>query len=144
MKSAGELSCKRFQNAQCSLHWNSYILWWGSEDKELAGVKFALKLAQFLKDNPNILATNTKSYFGNDMMMTTMAFCTQLTWLPFWNNCLVKNLKTVKERENYEMHSFLVSEAIGSWFATKVSSCYTMLKANVDVLICFLSSYNKP
>jgi len=62
-----------------------YILWWHSEDKELAGAEFALKLAQFLKDNPDILATNTKSYFGNDMMMTTMTFCTQLTWLPFWN-----------------------------------------------------------
>jgi len=35
-------------------------------------------------------------------------------------------------------------EAIGAWFATKVSSCYTMLKANADVLVSFLPSYNEP
>jgi len=49
----------------------------------------------------------------------------------------------LKERENNEVCSFLVLEAIGTWFVIKISSCYTMLKLNADVLVSFLSPYNE-
>jgi len=34
----------------------------------------------------------------------------------------------------------LVAEAVGRRFANKPSSCYTVLKANVDALVAYLSS----
>jgi len=120
-----------------------YILWWGSEDEELAGVEFALEWAQCLKHNPNILSTNSQSYFsddhndGNDDILYTTYLAPILE-----HNRLLQNLKILKERENYEVRGFLVSEAIGTKLAGKVSGCYTMLKANVDVLVSFLSSRN--
>jgi len=123
------------------------IDWWGSRhDEKLAEVEFALKVAQFLKDNPNILATTTKYYFGDDCDDDDgddegILYTTHLAPV-LEHNHLLKNLKTLK-RENYEVRGFLVSEAIGTRFATKVSSSYTMLKANVDVLVSFLSSYNE-
>jgi len=122
-----------------------YILWWGSDDEQVAGGEFALELAQFLKDNPNILATNTKTYFGDDYDdgNDDILYTTHLAPI-LEHNRLLNNLKGLKERENYEVRGFLVSEAIGALFATKVSSCYTMLKANADVLVSFLPSYNEP
>jgi len=122
-----------------------YILWWGLEDEESVGVEFALELAQFLKDNPNILATNMKTYFGDnyDDGNDDIVYMTHLAPI-LEHNRLLKNLKGLKERENYEVHGFLVLEAIGARFATKVSGCYTMLKANADVLVSFLSLYDEP
>jgi len=57
------------------------------------------------------------------------------------HNCLRHNLKTLKEREKYEVRGCLVSEAVGTGFAENVSSCYTVLKANLDVLVSSLSSW---
>jgi len=56
------------------------------------------------------------------------------------HNRLIQNLKTFKERGNYQERGFLVAEAVGTRFAKKVSSCYTILKSNVDVLVSYLSS----
>jgi len=126
-----------------------YISWRGLGDEELAGVGFALELAQFLKDNPNILATNTKFYFCNndeddaDADNDDILYTTHLAPI-LEHNRLIKNLRTLKEKANYEVRGFLVAEAVGTRFAGDLSSCYTMLKANVDILVSYLSSRHLP
>ncbi len=126
-----------------------YISWRGLGDEELAGVGFALELAQFLKDNPNILATNTKFYFCNndeddaDADNDDILYTTHLAPI-LEHNRLIKNLRTLKEKANYEVGGFLVAEAVGTRFAGDLSSCYTMLKANVDILVSYLSSRHLP
>jgi len=120
-----------------------YIVWWGSEDEELAAVEFAGEWAQFSKHNPNILTINSGSYLSDDYNDSNddILYMTHLAPI-IEHNRLLQNLKTLKESENYEVRSFLVSEAIGTRFAGKVSSCYTMLKGNMDVFVSFLSSRN--
>jgi len=43
------------------------------------------------------------------------------------HNRLIKNLKTLIEKGNYQERGFLVTEVVEMWFTTKVSSCYTIL-----------------
>jgi len=124
------------------------IGWWESEKKEDAAVGFAVEFTKLLKDSPNIVFTNTTAFFrdennynynenDHDVMYTTH-FAPILE-----HNSLTKYLKTLKGNADYKVRGFLVAEAIGSRFSKKPSSCYTMLKANVDVLVSYLSSDEK-
>jgi len=49
-------------------------------------------------------------------------------------------LITLRKTENYQVRGFLIAEAMGRLLAKKTSSCYTVLKANIDVLISYLLS----
>jgi len=122
-----------------------FISWWGSIFEELARVEFALELAHFLKHNQNIISTNTKTYFNDERDYAHADDILYTTYLApvLEHNRLLQNLKMLKERENYEVRGFLVSEAVGTRFAGKVSHCYTMIKGNMDVLVSFLSSHNE-
>jgi len=128
-----------------------YIKWWGSEDRDTAVVEFAMALAQFLKNNPNILTANTKDYMSDEYdddydggdINYEVVYTTYIGPI-LEHNRLIKYLKTLKDRGNYKERGFLVAEAVGTRFATKVSCCYTILKANVDVLVSYLSSTDLP
>jgi len=122
-----------------------YSMWWDSEENEKAAGQFAVEFAQFLKNSPNILSINKTGYClcrhgsaendNDDLYATCFAPILE-------HNRLKKNLETLKNKENYEVRGFLVSEALGTRFAENPSSCYTMLKVNVDVLIsCLLSEH---
>jgi len=125
--------------------WN--IEWWGSEERDNAAVEFAIELAQFLKNNPNIVTTNKKYFMHVDLIHDEgeddVVYTTYIAPI-LEHNRLIQNLKTFKERGNYQERGFLVAEAVGTLFASKVSSCYTILKANVDVLVSYLSSRQLP
>jgi len=121
----------------------SYIEWCSDDNKYKKG-EFAIIFAQLLKDNPNILFTNTRRFFfsldcfnfdARDDELYTIYFAPILE-----HNRLLKNLTIFKRKENYQVRGFLVAEAVGRLFAKKPSSCYTVLKANVDVLISYLTS----
>ncbi len=95
------------------------ILWWDSEDDEVAQVAFAMELAQFLKDNTNILTTNKKSYFGDHSYNGNGGILYTTYLAPILeHNRLIKNLKTLEERENYEVRGFLAAEVVGTRFAS--------------------------
>jgi len=142
MQVTGKLSFESFQNAKLR---SVEFCWLDSEENEIAQVVFAAEFAQMLKNSPHICSTNKMHYIfdknGNscsnenyDLYKTRFAPILE-------HNCLKKNLETLKN-ENYEVRGFLVSEAVGTRFAENPSSCYTMLKANVDVLIsCLLSEH---
>ncbi len=119
------------------------IEWWGSEERDIAAVEFAVELALFLKNNPNILYTNKKDFMAEDVGIIggkdDVVYTTHIAPI-LEHNRLIQNLKTFKERGNYQERGFLVAEAVGTRFAKKVSSCYTILKSNVDVLVSYLSS----
>jgi len=118
-----------------------YIHWQILGGKELVAAEFVLQLAQFLKDNPNIVVFNLLTFNGT-LVFNDNLYTAHLGPI-LEDNHLTKNLKMLKEMENYKVHGFLVSEALGTWYATKVSSCYRILKENVDVLVSFLSSDNE-
>ncbi len=126
----------------------SGIAWWSTNKKKVAEVEFAAEFAQLLKDCPNILITNISEFFfdigedvndddpyddGSELYATHFAPILE-------HNRLTINLKTLRRRENTKVRGFLVAEAIGRQFANKPSSCYTVLKANVDVLVSYLPS----
>jgi len=120
--------------------WN--IEWWGSEVHDNAAVEFVIELAHYLKDNPNIVSTNRKDFMSDDLTLgegNNIVYTTHIAPI-LEHNCLTQILKTLRERGNYQEPGFLVAEAVGTWFAGKVSSCYTIIKSNVDVLISYLSS----
>jgi len=126
-----------------------YIEWWGSQERDIAAVEFALEMAQFLKNNPNIVSTNTNDFMSDDynddgkddvIYTTYMALILEHHRLQMEHRCLTENLKSFKQRGNYKVRGFLVAEAVGTRYATKVSSCYTMLRMNMDVLVSYLSS----
>ncbi len=123
------------------------IEWWGSEERDIAAVEFAVELALFLKNNPNIVSTNKKDFMANDFDIDEgeddVVYTTHIAPI-LEHNRLIQNLKAFKERGNYQERGFLVAEAVGTRFASKVSSCYTILKANVDVLVTYLSSRQLP
>jgi len=114
---------------------------WGPNKQEDVAVEFAVEFAQLLKDSPNILFTNRRDFFCDDDdgeeddELYTTHFAPILE-----HNRLLKNLTILKRRENYQVRGFLVAEAVGSRFAKKPSSCYTVLKANVDVIVSYLTS----
>jgi len=121
------------------------ITWQRSGYEEISGAGMALALAQFLKENPNILAINSKSYFrydaddDDDDILYTIHLAPILE-----HNRLIKNLRSLKVNGNDKVRGFLVAEAVGTRFARDLSSCYTLLKANVDVLVSYLSSRHLP
>jgi len=110
---------------------------WGSPIRADGTVEFAIELAQFLKNNPIIVSTNKANVIGyycdNDVYTIHIAPILE-------QHSLLQNLKILKTRANDKEGGFLVAEAIGTRFATKPSSCYTILKVNVDVLVSYLSS----
>jgi len=121
---------------------------WRSDEYVCVEGEFLIKFEQLLQDNPNILFTNTKGFFynvyfydddGRDDEEYTILFAPILE-----HNRLLKNLTILKRKENYQVRGFLVAEAVGRRFAKKPSSSYTVLKANVDVLVSYyLSSDGK-
>jgi len=120
--------------------WN--IEWWGSQQRKIAAVEFAMEVAQFLRNNPTILFTNKKGFIGIDFDgdgEDDVAYTTYIAPILEYHRLIV-NLKTLRERGNYQVRGFLVAEAVGTRFAGKFSSCYTIVKANVDVLVSYLSS----
>jgi len=119
----------------------SSIGWWSTK-KKVAELEFAVDFAQLLKNCPNILFTNTTDFFdddddsyddGSELYATYFAPILE-------HNRLLKNLSTLRRRENSQVRGFLMAEAMGRHFADKPSSCYTVLKANADVLVSYLSS----
>jgi len=125
--------------------WN--IDWWGSEECDDEAAEFAIELAQFVKNNPNIVSTNKREFMGDyfhvGQCKDDVVYTTHIAPI-LEHNRLIQNLKTFKERGNYQMRGFLVAEAVGTRFAGKVASCYTILKSNVDVLVSYLSSRQLP
>jgi len=119
-----------------------HVDWWGSKERDDAVLEFSIDFAQFLKNNPNIVSTN-KRFMGNDYDVFAangdIVYNTHIAPILEYN-CLMKNLKTLKERGNDKERGFLVAEAVGTRSATKVSSCYPILKANMDVLVSCISS----
>ncbi len=121
----------------------SGIDWWSCHLKKVAEVEFAVDFVQLLKDCPNILFTNTMTFFyhdfrgpfddGSELYATHFAPILE-------HNRLTKHLIALKGKENYQVRGFLVAEAVGRQYATKPSSCYRILKENVDVLVSYLSS----
>jgi len=112
-----------------------HIAWCGSE-YHFNMPEIVVQLAQFLKNNPNILATNTMLYFydhNDGLYERHIAPILE-------HHHLTKNLKILKERESYQVRGFLVAEAVGTRFPTKVSICYIILQANMDVLVSYLLS----
>jgi len=112
------------------------IEWWCSNKKE---AEFAAEFAQLLKDSPNILFTNTRNFFDNGDDDDDVLYTTHIAPI-LQHNCLIKNLAILKIKENYQVHGFLVAEAVGRQLAKKPSCCYTVLKVNVDVLVAYLTS----
>jgi len=124
----------------------SSIMLWNSRKKKNAKVEFAVELAQLLKDSPNILSTTKGRMFSyyfdrddddndkHDSVLYATHFAPILE-----HNRLTRNLIALRKKENDQVRGFLVAEAIGTRFAQKPSSCYTVLKANVDVLVSYLS-----
>jgi len=109
---------------------------------------FADEFVQLLKDNANIVYTNTTAFFraendknynkdDHDVLYTTH-FAPVLE-----HNRLTKDMEILKGTVNNKVRGFLVAELIGRWSCNKPSSCYTVLKANVDVLVSCLSSDEK-
>jgi len=120
----------------------SSIGWWSSNKKEVAASEFAVKFAQLLKYCPNILFTNETEFFcddddDDDDYDDNVLYQTHFSPIPEHNR-LTKNMITLRKKENYQVRSFLVAEAVGTRFAKKPSSCYTVIKANVDVLVAYL------
>jgi len=114
-----------------------YIEWWGSEERDNAAVEFAIELAQFVKNNPNIVSTNKKEFIADDFDnegKDDVVYTTHIAPI-LEHNRLIQNLKTFKVRGNYQDRGFLVAEAVGTRFASEVSSCYTILKSNVSIFI---------
>jgi len=125
-----------------------HIDWWGSKECDDAEVEFAMEMTRFLKSNINIVSTNKKEFIVDDFDLFNeykdeIVYTTYIAPI-LEHNRLIQNLKILRERANYQMRGFLVSEAVGTRFAGKVSSCYTVLKANVDVLVSYLSSRHLP
>jgi len=119
------------------------IEWWGS-NKTAAEV--TVEFAQLLKDCPNILYANPTGFYnsedddivddeGYEDVQYTIHYAPILE-----HNRLIKNLTRLKKDENCQVRGFLVAEVIGRRFAQKPSSCYTVLKANVDVLVSYYHS----
>jgi len=119
--------------------------------KKVVELEFAVDFAQLLKHCPNILFTNTTEFFfdigddvddddpyddGSELYATRFAPILE-------HNRLTNNLITLRRRENSHVRGFLVAEAIATRSTKKFSSCYTVLKANVDVLVSYLSSDEK-
>jgi len=113
---------------------------------EIAADEFTMKVAQFLQNNLTILFTNKKGFIddiydddsdgdGEDDVAYTAYIAPILEY-----HSLTVNLKTLRERGNYQVRGFLVAEAVGTRFAGNISSCYTIVQANVDVLVSYLSS----
>jgi len=115
---------------------------WDCNNKDVAKNDFAVDFAQLLKNSPNILFTNKRNFFydehdkdDDDNVLYTTRIAPILE-----HNRLLKNLAILKRKGNYRVRSFLVAEAVGRRFAQKPSRCYTVLKANVDVLVAYLTS----
>jgi len=125
------------------------IGWCGCYEKEFAEVQVAVEFAELLKDSPNILVTNTREFFydndedeDDDNAEDDELYTTHIAPI-LQHNRLIKNLTILKRKENYQVRGFLVAEAVGRQFANKPSCCYTVLKANVDVLVAYLASDEK-
>jgi len=118
-----------------------YLDWWGSKKRDKAALEFALELAQFLKQNPNIVSTNKREYItgddiNNDNDKDDIVYTKHIGPI-LEHNRLIQNLKRIDETVSYGERGFLMSEAVGRQYATNLSSCYTIVKANMDVLVSY-------